>query len=782
MFGKPLNKRMAWGMVLLTFSVAAHSEEPVVDPLTIVITAGKRAQSWQDVPIPVSVLNSETMEVAGVENIRDVSRLAPTLGVQSSVNSLQSNFRIRRVGNLGNIPTFEPSVGVFIDGAFRSRSVFAMTDLFDLERVEILRGPQTTLYGKNTSAGVIGIYTQVPSWGAPEVRSELSVANVEGGQDATAVNFKGGLSGRLTKRSAGSINISATKQDDIIDSAVVGGGAKSDEVDHYALRGQLEWNVTDRLDMRMIVATWQEDNDRASEDLFYDPAGFVSNTILPTYQAAGVSGACNDNDPHNRKTCLRKARTTDLETYEATLLANYAFDNGLTLSSVTSWDYYDSKAEWNDVAQVMAPILRVHDYEEAESFQQELRLTSAGGETIDWLLGTFYYSNDFKRGDKGDSATILYDTLSDDPTVAATNQMLLGTPFPLPVASQGQLGFLDARLDTDYYALFGQATWNITEQLSLTGGLRWQHEEKDGSLDQSVNDPSPSIISLLLSPASVSGDLDRDTNKLTWSVSPQWFVNDTTMLYTTAARGFKSGGFNLGFGRMPLDDREFDDEDSMHYELGVKTRLWDRRLLLSASTFFTKYHDYQDAAFVGTQFSVGNAKEVELKGVEVDGTALLTDNFSLDFAVSYADLTYEDNPAGLCYPGRVPDSPTVPGACVLDGEHPINAPEWKTHLGLNYVRPVGWGDVYGRVDWSWTDSYNTSFSADPRLTQDAYNWVNLRAGMRWDNYELVLWAKNLTDEEVVNLDAVLSLYAGDGSYQSYLQAPRSYGITFRARW
>ena len=136
----------------------------------------------------------------------------------------------------------------------------------------------------------------------------------------------------------------------------------------------------------------------------------------------------------------------------------------------------------------------------------------------------------------------------------------------------------------------------------------------------------------------------------------------------------------------------------------------------------------------------------------------------------------------MCYPGRVPDSPTVPGACVLDGEHPINAPLWKTYLGLAYTQPVDWGDVYGRIDWSWTDDYNTSFSADPRLVQNPYSWINLRAGTRWKNFELVFWVKNLTDEKVVNLDAVLSLYAGDGSYQSYLQAPRSYGITFRARW
>jgi outer membrane receptor protein involved in Fe transport len=628
---------------------------------------------------------------------------------------------------------------------------------------------------------VIGIYTRAPGE-TLEGSAELSAGNVEGGQNALAVNLKGGLSGPLTDTLAGSIGGAVTRQGYIIKSAVAGGGAESDEIDRYSLRGQLQWKATDRLKLRLIAATVQEDDNRASEDLFYDPAGYVSNIVLPTYQTAGISGICNDNDPHNRKTCLRLARTTDLETYEATLLVDYALDNGLTLASLTSWDYYKLQSTYDDITQVMAPILKVHDSEKGKSFQQELRLTSAGGETIDWLLGAFYFTNAYERGDEGDTPIFLFDTLSDDPTVAAVNQVRFGTPFPLPFATQGQFGFLDAKQDTDYYAFYGHATWHINDQFSLTGGLRWQHENKDGKLVQYTNDPSPSVISLALSPASVGGVLDRSTNKLTWSISPQWFVTDATMLFATVTRGFKSGGFNVGFGSMPLDKREFDDETSMNYEVGVKSDLRNGRLWVAAAAFFTEYDNYQDAAFVGAQFSVGNVRKLELKGFEVEGTALLTDKLSLSLNVSYADLTYKDNPSGMCYPGRVPDSPTVPGACVLDGEHPINAPLWKTYLGLAYTQPVDWGDVYGRIDWSWTDNYNTSFSADPRLIQNRYSWINLRAGTRWGKFELVFWVRNLTDEKVVNLDAVLSLYAGDGSYMSYLQAPRSYGITFRARW
>jgi len=230
---------------------------------------------------------------------------------------------------------------------------------------------------------------------------------------------------------------------------------------------------------------------------------------------------------------------------------------------------------------------------------------------------------------------------------------------------------------------------------------------------------------------------------------------------------------------LPISEREFADEDILHYEAGVKLDLAASRLRIAASTFLTEYEQYQDAAFVGAQFTVGNAEKAELKGFELEGMAVLTESLVADFAVSYANFVYASNTTGQCYPGRAPDSPTLAGACDLSGEHPVNAPEWKTHVGLQYERARDWGEVHARADWLWTDEYNTSFSADPRLMQQAYSWINLRAGARWQDYELVFWVENATDVTVANLDPVLNLFAIDGSYQSLLQSPRSYGLTFR---
>jgi outer membrane receptor protein involved in Fe transport len=749
----------------------------------VVVTAQKREQSLQDVPIAVSALSAEALFDAGVQSMSDVSRQVPVLEVQSSVSPVQTNFRIRRVGNLGNIPTFEPAVGLFVDGAFRSRAIFGAADLFDIERIEILRGPQSTLYGKNTTAGVIGVYTAPPA-DAFRAGGEVSLGAFDGGAgDATSTQVKAGLSGPLGDAWGAGLSASYTAHDATMGEALANSGENANDANRRAVRGQLVWDVTDSLNLRLIVGAMQEDDKKETADITYDPAGPLANVVLPAWRAAGVSDVCPDNDPHNRVTCVNQALTTDLAAKEATLLGKYSFDNGVTLNTITSWDHMLFKGTMDDVAQMMAPLLRFHDRQESESLQQEVRLSSDGNQTFSWLTGAFYYTNEYQRGDADHPATFLGDVHSSHPAVSAVNQALLRTPFPLPAAAPGQLGFLASSLDTDYLGVYGQGTWNLSDRFLVTGGVRWQEESKEADISQWVNNPAPSIISLLLSPAAVSANgLERDTSETTWSLTPQWRITEDAMLFATAAHGFKSGGFNIGFGRLPIAQREFDDEDIMHYEAGAKLELLNRRMRLSASVFNTTYEDYQDAAFVGGQFTVGNAEEARLEGAELEGALLLGAGFTSDFAVSYADLVYETYTSGQCYPGRAADSVTTPGACDLSGEHPVNAPEWKTHLGLQYEHPVGAGSLFTRVDWSWTSEYNTSFSADPRLTQDAYSWINLRSGVRWGDYEIALWADNVTNETVANLDAVVTLYAGDGSYQSLLQAPRSYGVTFRARY
>lgn len=317
--------------------------------------------------------------------------------------------------------------------------------------------------------------------------------------------------------------------------------------------------------------------------------------------------------------------------------------------------------------------------------------------------------------------------------------------------------------------------------------MRWQREDKDAAINNSVTIPGASLISTTLTPTvspsgePVNGTLARSSDDVTWSLTPQYRFSDALMSYLTIARGTKSGGFNTGFGNLPLAAREFADERIRHYELGMRGTHAGGRSRFSAAAFYTEYRDYQDAAFVSAQFSVGNADLAISRGVELEGAVVLTPGFTADFAISAVDFAYATNTTGACYPGRIPDG-TAPRSCDLSGEHPIDAPVWSTHVGLLSEHPVSWGELYARIDWSWLDRYNTSFSADPRLVQKEHSDVGLRIGARiGTSYEIVLWGENLLDEDVTVIDAVLSLF-NDASYQSFMAQPRRYGATLRLRF
>jgi iron complex outermembrane recepter protein len=761
--------------IYLPFNASAQEQSLALEE--VMVTAQKRSQSLQDVPMSVSAVTSESMRDAGINDIVDLSRQVPSLEVQNSVAPVATSYRVRRVGNIGNIPTFEPAVGMFQDGAYRNRPLFTAGDMFDIERVEVLRGPQSTLYGKNTTAGVIAIYTQKPA-DSFEGNAQLDVGQIEGASDAALYRFVGGISGPLTDTLSGSLGISAVDQEHTLDSALDSSNVEANNQERQALRGQLLWQPDDALSIRLIGGYMSEDDDTTLADIHIAP-GSQAELAYGALQAMGAAESCSSNDSLDQEHCSRTANTTDMEAKEATLLADYVLDNGWTVTSISSWDWFKFEGEVDDVVQLAAPLLKFHDTQEGESWQQELRLSSAGGETVDWLAGVFYYKNDFDRGDDGERYIFLEDTLSAAPGPSLLLQQMFGAPIPVPFAAPGQNGIFAANQDTEYVGVFGQATWNITDKFSITGGLRWQEEEKDASIDQSVTVPGLSLLTARLLVEANSGDIDRTTDEVTWSITPQYFINDDLSIYATAAHGFKSGGFNVGWGTTPVDQRGFEDEDIMHYEAGLKATLLDSRMQLAVSAFYTEYDNYQDAAFIAQQFTVGNAETVELKGFEAEGQLLISEEFSADFGISYADLTYDEYTNGLCYPGRTPDNAET-GTCDLSGEHPINAPEWTTHLGLMYETDVSWGDVYARADWAWSDEYNTSFSADPGLVQDSYSWVNFRVGTRWDNYEVVAWVDNALDEDVANADSLLNLFGSDPSYQTFRQPPRSYGITLRA--
>ena len=561
--------RAAVAAVVMGSAASALAQEaPVLEE--VIVTAQKREQSLQDVPLAVSALTERDLAAAGIADTTDLARQVPSLQVQANTSPAAMGYRIRRVGNLGNIPTFEPAVGVFIDGAFRNRPLFSASEMFDVERIEILRGPQSTLYGKNTTAGVLAVYTKAPA-DSFTGSAELSTGNIEGASDASMYRFIGGVSGPLTATVGGSLGLSYASHGHLDENALTPPGGDANDLDRHTLRGQLQWEPNDALSVRLIAGLMQQDDESVQSDTYIEPgstAAFASSLL----QAGGLALFCSSNDSRDRRNCSRLSATNDIDAREATLLVNYALANEMTVTSVTSWDWFKLKGAVDDVVQLASPLLKIHDTQEAESWQEELRLASAGGRKVDWLTGVFWYHNEFKEGDHGKRPLFLEDTASAALLPSLLLQQLFQTPFPVPFATPGQNGLFSGTQNTDYLGAFGQATWNVTDRFQLTGGMRWQTEEKDASVHQGVIVPGLSLISLALLPAAVGGDMNRDTDEVTWSLTPQYQITDDLMVYATVAHGFKSGGFNVGWGPTPIDGREFKDEDIMNYEAGVRAR------------------------------------------------------------------------------------------------------------------------------------------------------------------------------------------------------------------
>ncbi len=321
----------------------------------------------------------------------------------------------------------------------------------------------------------------------------------------------------------------------------------------------------------------------------------------------------------------------------------------------------------------------------------------------------------------------------------------------------------------------------MTERFTVTAGARWQTESKDTTVTHSLNHSTPTLISLALLPDTVDADLSRETDAVTWSLTPQYFFSDDVMGYLTVSHGFKSGGFNGDWGRALPEQREFADEKVDHYELGLKTRFAEDRVQFNAAAFYSDFTDYQEAGFVALQFLVTNAPAVTSKGVEMDLTARITDTLVAELSGTYARTRYDEFTHGLCYPGRTPTDAAT-GTCDLSGATLANAPELKLHAALAYDRPTSFGEFYARTDYSWSDDYFSNVNHDPRQVQGAFGLLDARAGLRIGDWDLSIWGENLTDETYVYQSAVTNLFGSDPAYQNYLAPGLSFGATARVRF
>lgn len=719
--------------------------------------AQKRAERILEVPLSVSVKSGESLRRSGITDLFGIADHVPALAVVQNTGPIHTGFRIRRIGNEPNIPTFEPAVGLFVDQAYRSRSGFAAGDLFDIERIEVLAGPQSTLYGKNTTAGVVHLFTRRPS-DRFEAYVDLTGGVIQAPQDAMMSRIEAALGGPVTETTSARLSGVWFDHDPLLDN--VFNGLDSGDMARFSTRGQVLFQRDSDLEARLVLEHSQV-NDAHTGDPDLDQG------VLPALLNDQFDRHCPSPGARDRQICLDQPGTYDLETTHASFEIQRTFA-GKRLTAITGWEDYLSVREF-DADQLNLPLVTGMGRQRGRGYSQEVRIASESS-PVNWMTGLFYLNSRFHEG----SSKVPAVTLG---PAAAFFRLPGGTGIGQP----GDRGFHDARNDVRHFSAFAQGSWRVTDVFKISAGLRWLSERKAASIRNVAEPMTPGLISISLLPVTANGALSRSSEGVAWNIAGQYNRHERMLTYLAISRGFKSGGFNIGFGSTPASDREFGDERVTSFEVGVRGTSANQRLFWNAALFRAEYDDFQSAGWVSLRFQVNNAEQVMVRGAEVDLQAVLSEGLRGSLSVSRADARYERYTGGSCHSARAPDNADGSG-CNLSGHDLPLAPEWDASLGLQYLQETRFGHWFSRVHWRWTDQFLTNTTLDPRHVQVAHSRVDLQAGVQWSRYELVAWVRNALDEPVVMQEGPSNLFPRDPAFASFLRPSRSWGLTLRATW
>ncbi|ATQ44068.1 TonB-dependent receptor [Caulobacter mirabilis] len=821
-----------------------QGESATVD--AIIVTATKREQSLQDVPVVVTAVSGQLMQDAGVKDIKDLTILTPGLTVTSTSNETVTTARIRGVGTVGDNPGLESSVGVVIDGVYRPRNGVSFGDLGELERVEVLKGPQGTLFGKNTSAGVINIITKEPefTFGGS---AELTAGNY--GAIGGSVSVTGPI---VEDKMAGRLFFAKRQRDGYLD-VVTGPGPRTqnDDVnqDFWTLRGQLLITPTDDITLKVIGDyTKRDESCCLGTQLYVGQAAASRANMINAVRPGSID---TTNTPFDRKAYANRNTTQAIEDKGLSVEANWDITPDVTMTSVTALRQWRAETAQDSDFTAADIAYRPDDgsnFVEFKQFSQEIRFAGTT-ERLDWLVGAFYANEELN------SRSVL--KYGSDYYAYFDGRVLGGAPMILGLAPgtihQAGSGSDDRYAQKDKtFALFTDNTWAFTDALKLTVGLRYTNSDKE--LVTKYNTTGAScrqgelglgtlvtyFVNAGMAPAaaqaqaikvvgglclnSQNADFDNinggnpfkqstSEEEVTGTVKLSYKINDDIMTYASYARGYKGGGFNLDRSSIacppggrptktaagvactngtPLLDFQanpntsFAPEFADSYELGIKTKWFNNSLLLNGTIFYQEYTDFQLNTFVGTAFIVETIPEVTSKGVDADFVWFTpVQGLSMQGGVTYAKTEYGKFTAlDLQDPSRFASLYRLPGAQMSF------APEWSGSVAATYERDIGDSLLFrGNVSAKYTSKYNTGSDLHPAKEQGAFTLVNARVsiGAQDDRWAVELWSNNLFDEDYlqVGFNGPFQVDEANDSvsvYNAFLGAPRTYGVTLRSKF
>jgi iron complex outermembrane receptor protein len=724
----------------------------------VTVSARRRQERAQDVPIPIATLGGDALEATGRFRLESLNESLPSTNIQYN-NPRQTSIAVRGLGNNPANDALESSVGVYLDDVYLGRASMANLDLIDVDQVALLRGPQGTLFGKNTTAGVLNITTR-----APGREAEHTVEASYG--DLRYYQVRGTVSQPITDDLGARLSFARTEQGGFVRDVTTGRDLNGS--DRFGGRGQLKWTLGERFSLRLIGDYSQEHSDTGAAVLY--SAG--PNGGQKYYAAVAAAGARVIYDPNFELTTVDGRQHMDVRQGGGSAEATWQLGE-YKLTSITAyrrwWFAPYNDGDGTNLDALRGAGQRVDD----NQWTQEIRLASPGDRPLSYVVGAYYFNQH--------QDNLVYTQYGANAIAIA--DLGLGTPaFANGRTQTSQL------LSTKSGSLFAQLTWRPADAWEFAFGLRDTKERKAVSLDR-TSTGSTAFVTNGSFAAYQSPELTRDDNNVSGLLSASYKLDANVLTYVSLSRGAKSGGINptAPVPGLSLSSLYVAPEIANDAELGIKSTLFNRRLVLNANLFWTDVKDYQSTLLLQPtsnspfQQILSNIGKVRTRGVETDVTSVPVDGLTLKLATSFNDAYYVSYRNAPCSAEQLAPA-LAPGqkVCDLSGQRLVGAPQWIVNPSIGYSHPVFAGLIAdGQVSYSWRSWFFGSADDSQYARVPAYGLLDarytLRSGQGGTPWSLTLWSNNLFDKRYVvgGLGVAGRLY----NYTETPGLPRTYGAT-----
>ncbi len=737
----------------------------------IIVTAQKREQSVQDVPIAVTVLDSEKINNAHAVGFEGLQQLVPSVSFRKGNTNRNSAVVVRGIGTISFSTAAEPSVSTVVDGVVLGRSGQAFTDLYDLERLEVLRGPQGTLFGKNASAGVVNMTTKRPS---DQLEASVDFSAFEDDE----FRLKGRVSGPISDKARASITAFHGRFDGYITNTFNGDTIQG--YDRQGVRGMLEWDATDDVSFLFIAEDYSADDDCCA-DLSLLPNGRDPNSPANPNSNGVVNGVA-DLDL-NQRLVDHDLTTRTLDDSTSFSMQIDAAIEDMTLTSITAWrewdnteiregDFTSTAGDFGRPVDFRNTFFQLHDIGEQswEQFSQEIRLASPTGNALTWQAGLFYWNLKSDRRFRRDASCQVH---PNNAGILAANPELTCLDSDIVAAT--------ANFDTEFdnFSIFGEGSYALSDNVDVIFGLRYTDDEVSFN-HRRINDDPFGRRGVGVRGAGNNSDFTGNTDESDTSgkLGFTWDVSDSSMLYGTYSQGYKGPAFNVFYNQAVANTLPISSESSEQIEIGYK--LTTGNLFANFAVFTTDIEDLQanniDTSLGTATTTLTNAGDISTEGFEVDFIWQPSENFQLSGGL--ASITAEIDrfncpvgvPASACTDRSGLDVPFSP-----DLKYSLNANYLMEFSNFNMILDASFVHMDEQVASLPSNNGNTS----PVALLPEYDIVNASVGFSFneDRYRVTLIGKNLGDESYV------TTFSGDGfRYQIPRDAERYFGVSFRANF